>query len=484
MTSRISLNWIAIGLPLTLACAPAHTRTPTADIAIAHVAVVDVEAGRILTDRTVLISGDRIVTIDSSRRSAARVVDGAGKYLMPGLWDMHVHALRNARAPRMFPLFVATGVLGIRDTGSPLDSLVYYRREVASGRLVGPRVIGSGPLLDGPHGQWPDFTVSITSPAEARRAVDSLAEGGADFVKVYDRLPRDAYFAVARRARERRMPIAGHVPEAVTPVEASDSGMRSIEHLTVAPSCIPRMLSLIQQYMSYGRPGLSADSMANLGRELSLHIEAAYDESACRSAGARLARNGTWLDPTLGRERTWSRAYLAGHEAGADSNLRLVPAAVRGNWSRWRDSIVASRSPKDELEEANRYQLYLRIVRALRAAGVGILAGTDTDENDAYFYGVPGYTLHTELETFVSDLGFTPAEALRTATIDAARFLGVADSIGTVAPGKRAELVLVDANPLDDVRNARRVRAVVRGGRLLDRAALDSMLAKLAASVK
>jgi imidazolonepropionase-like amidohydrolase len=355
----------------------------------------------------------------------------------------------------MFPLFVVNGVLGIRDTGSPLDSLLHYRRAVASGAVLGPRVLGSGPLLDGPGAQWPTFTVPVTSAAEGRHAVDSLAAAGVDFIKVYDRLPRDAFLAIADEAKQRHVPVIGHVPFAVGVLEASAAGMRSIEHFTLGPACIPRLLELWRD---------------------TLRAVAAYDESACRAAGSALARNGTWLVPTLSRERTWSHAYLASRAAGADPALRYVPQAVRAKWDRWRDSVVTTGSARDDTTQAAVYRTFVRIVRALRGAGVGVLAGTDTDGNDAYYYGVPGYTLHAELETLVRDAGFTPAEALRAATLDAARFLGASDSVGTVANRKVADLVLLDANPLIDIRNAGRIAAVVANGRYLDRSELERLL--------
>lgn len=326
--------------------------------------------------------------------------------------------------------------------------------------------------------------MSVPTPDDGRRVVDSLAAGGADFIKVYDGLSRDVYFAVVARARERGLRVAGHVPGSVSPVEASDAGMWSIEHVTVAPACIPGLERIAREAnAAASRPGVSPDSVLAIRLQTDGRVIAAFDEAACTDAGAVLARNHTWLVPTLARERTWSRAYLASSAAGSDPQLRYVPGSVRANWNRWRDSILAARTPAEAMTEPDRYRLYVRIVAALRAAGVGVLPGTDTDGSDAFFYGVPGSTLHAELATLVGDVGFTPAEALRAATAEAARFLGVADSLGSVESGKLAELVLLDANPLADVRNLRRIRAVVRGGRLLDRAALDALLAERARAI-
>lgn len=468
--------------PLLLSAQAAGDRAGSVQpIAIRDVTVVDVVHGQLTPGQTVLIRGNRIAALGPRERVAiprdARAVDATGEYLIPGLWDLHVHALRNGRAAWMFPLFLAAGVLGIRDTGSPLDSLLRYRKATLGGEVLGPRVLGSGPLLDGAGGQWPDFTVAITSPEAGRRAVDSLASAGVDFIKVYDLLSRDAFEAIAEEAHLRRVPVIGHVPFAVSPLEASSAGMLSIEHVTVAPACIPALVQIMTAANATVTAQLGRDSIRAIWRNARLQAAAAYDEHACRQAGMVLARNGTRLVPTLSRERNWSGAYLASPAAGADPELRYVPRVVRAKWDRWRDSVVAMRTRADFVEEAGRYRVNVRIVRALRAAGVEVLPGTDTDGNDAYYYGVPGFALHTELETLVDDIGLTSADALRAATLGAATLVGAADSLGTVAVGKVADLVLLDANPLADVRNTRRVRAVMRDGHLVDRPSLDSMLA-------
>lgn len=453
-------------------------------IAITGVTVVDVVAGRLIPFQTVVIRNQRLAAVGPSRGGRlprnTRVVDGIGKYLIPGLWDMHVHALRAGRATWMFPLFIAAGVTGIRDTGSPLDTLLLYRTRVGSREMLGPRIVGTGPLLDGPGGPWSTFAIPVESPARGRRVVDSLADAGVNFIKVYNGLSRDAFFAIADEARRRGVPIVGHVPGSVGAMEASQAGMKSIEHLTQVPlACVPDSIgrALGREISEHAnRPGMTRDSMQALQLELIGRAAAAFSETLCERTGARFARNGTWQVPTHERLKHWSRAFLGNDTAGRDTLLRYVPRQVRSTWRHYQDSILALGPLSDAFPEW--YPLASRVIRSLHRGGDGILAGTDTDGNDANIYGVPGIALHRELEALVRDAGLTPLEALRAATLNPARFLNATDSLGTIEQGKLADLVLLDGNPLDDIRYTQKIRAVVANGRYFDRAALNALLAQ------
>lgn len=478
---RLALRLIAIAI--CCRTTPLRAQTPRADppIAFTHVAVVDVEHGRVLADQTVVIAGNRIREVADAGGVAiptgARVVDGRGRYLMPGLWDMHIHAVRMGRAAWMFPLLLRFGITGIRDTGSPVDSLLYYRAAVLDGRVIGPRVVGTGPILDGPNGDFPDVSRIIASPQDGRRVVDSLADAGVNFIKTYNRLTRDDFLAMADEARRRGIPILGHVPWAMNALEASDSGMATIEHMTRVPElCLTAESNraLDSLWRARRHDGMPRDSLERLRVEFARLAQAAIDESLCERVGAHFARNGTWQDPTLERDLHWGHAFLTSDTVDADPYLRYVPPAVVAFWRHWADSAAAD--PVAGLVYDAGYPAKARVLAALHRAGEGVLGGTDTDGNDSNIYGIPGLALHHEIEAFVRDVGLTPAEALRAATINPAKFLHATDSLGTVAAGKVADLVLLQANPLEDVRNAREVAGVVANGRYLDSAALDAML--------
>ena len=475
IAGQLTLTLVVQGLLVTAAAAQA---TP-ARFAITHVTVIDVERGGRLRDRTVLVEGHRITQVapSASARTPAgiTIVDGRGKYLIPGLWDMHVHALQSGRAPWMFPLLIATGVTGVRDTGAPLDSLLVYRPRVAAGDMLGPRIVGAGPILDGPPIQYPGVSRPVASPDQGRRIVDSLVIAGVNFIKTYDGLSRETFFAMAAEAKLRGISIIGHVPWAVSAFEASDAGLRSIEHLVRVPNmCIPDSLATVldaeDEAMRARRPPIDPDSQQVRWINMDKREAAAFDERLCERAGARFARNGTWQVPTLEFHHRTGRRFQTTDTARTDSRLRYLPVRVVASWMRNRDSTLAH--PFRAQEGDARYETYIRVARALVRGGASLLTGTDL----GWPFVMPGFGVHGELQAFVRDVQLTPLQALRCATLGPAQFLGATDSLGTVAPGKLADLVLLDADPLANIRNTLRIRAVVANGRYLDRAALDALL--------
>lgn len=415
-----------------------------ADFAITHVSVVDGRAPTVLADRTVLVRGNRIVAegpADGIRvASGTHVIDGRGAFLIPGLWDMHVHTVMPGGA-RVLPLYLANGVTGVRDMAGDWATLSRWRREIRAGTRVGPRMVASGPYLEG--GDVPIPHLLVAKPEDAQPAVDSLIALGVDFIKVHSQLDRERYFAIARAARARGIAFAGHVPRSVTTIEASDAGQRSIEHLLTIPNqCTPEeVVALAPRF-----PVQSALGRCETG---------SLDETF-----AHLVKNGTYVVPTLVAAvevARWPERDLPGDEFGA-----YLPDSLR--------DYVASifPMPDDVPPGADAVGLALlakriAIVGALRRAGVPIMAGTDAPLRNS----PPGFGLHEELR-MMTEGGLTPFEALSSATIVPARFLGAADSLGTVEAGRIADLVLLEADPLVDIANARRVRSVFADGRLYD----------------
>ena len=428
-------------LSVLLATVPALARYPTdGAIALEDVTVIDATGGPPRPGMTVLVREHRIAALGPAGRVAvpgdARVVNGRGKFLIPGLWDMHVH-LGDATETAL-PLFLAFGVTGVRDMGSEgYESLRRWGVEALSGARVGPRIVAAGPILDG--GTYPKNRVLVRDEAEARRAVDRQAIAGVDFIKVHEHLSRNAYFGVAAEARKLGIPFAGHVPAedlemVVTGVEAADAGQRCFEHLNFLPFT---------------------------------------EDPPPPALFAALRRNRTWVDPTL--SVYWVMAHRDEPRVKDDPRARFVARPLERHWDEQRGGW--SKGPGRDF-----YREFLRRkmagVRALRDAGVPLLAGTDLGFPHVY----PGSGLHDELGHLVA-AGLTPMEAIRAATSDAARYLERAGEFGTVEPGKRADLVLLDANPLDDIGNTRRIRAVVQNGRLFDRAELDRILADVVRAV-
>jgi imidazolonepropionase-like amidohydrolase len=431
-------------LTLSSAAVGAQRSAPLDPIAFTHVAVIDGTSSTPRLDQTVVVRGNRIASVGPSRSArvpaGARVVDGRGKFLIPGLWDMHVHTATTAGRD-VVPLYVANGVTGVRDMAGDWPTITRFRDEIARGALTGPRIIASGPYLEG--GDVPIPHILARSPDEARVAVDSLIRLGVDFVKVHGQLTPATYFAIARRARERGIAFGGHVPSVVGSAAASDSGQRSIEHLLAIPApCTPAESIALQPRYRVQRA---------LGRCSSEDLAPLY---------ARFVRNGTWVTPTFTAQyeiAAWPKRAVPG-----DSLAQYLPDTLRRYVAAifpMPDSIPAD---ADSVGHAM-FEKRLAQVATMHRAGVRILTGTDAPLRNS----PPGFGLHEEL-VLLARGGLTPFEIIRAATLEPARFLGLLDSAGTIAPGKLADLVLLDANPLLDIRNTRRIAAVVANGVLFD----------------
>lgn len=442
---------------------------PSSALVLQHVTVVDVRAGRLLANQSVVVENGRITSVGASARSpaGARIVEARGQYLIPGLWDMHVHAAWDSIDVLFAPLFVANGVTGVREMYGDMSVIRRWKKQTAAGEAW-PRLLGAGHILDGPKPFWPGSTVAGTADA-ARHAVDSLQAAGADFIKVYTRLPHDAYVAALEESKRIGIPVAGHVPDAVSAGEASDLGQRAIEHLTgVSTACSTESDALRAERIAVATD-TSAALLAAYARQTQ-RILATQDSTRCAALMARFVKNHTWQVPTLVVLRAF--AFLNDSQFTADPRLRYMPDELVKGWDWRNDFRLKARTPEAWTNAKLSYQLSVRIVGAMHRAGVSLLAGTDVLNPFAF----PGFSLHDELGLLV-DAGLSPAEALRAATLSPAVFLEATDSLGTVEAGKRADLVLLDANPLADIRNTQKIRAVVLGGRLLDRPALDSLLA-------
>ena len=459
---------VALLLALLQTATPAPS-TPSA-LVFAHVSVIELSTGAVLPDRTVVIRGERIADVSPSGGAkipaGARVVDGSGRFVMPGLWDMHIHSFFGDWVPGgrevTLPLLLAHGVTGARDMGSDLDPILAARSDVAAGRLLGPRLVVAGPMLDGPKSPFP-ASLKLSTPEEGRRAVAMLQERGVDFIKIQSYMPRDVYFAVADECRRRRIPFEGHVPDSVRAADASDAGQASFEHLIG----VFEGSSLSEDAFVRGEP-------KGPGRFLET-----YDAARETALFARLAKNHTWQCPTLFWER--GQWLVDAIDVSKDPDLRWAPASWREKTWPTFAADIAKNMDTDPLPVREKFVAHeLAIVARLQRASVSFLAGTDTP---AGVDVIPGPSLHHELERFVA-AGFTPLEALRTATLDPARFLGRTADFGSVEKGRIADLVLLDANPLEDVRRTRRIAGVVTNGRYLSRADLDRMLADVEAYAK
>jgi imidazolonepropionase-like amidohydrolase len=470
--------WFFAVIALSSLLAPlaiAQQKATPFSIVITHVTVINPGTSSVQEDQTVAIAGDRIAAVaDSAKfqlpdKAHARVIDAAGQYLIPGLWDMHVHSAFGDWFPGgrdiILPLFVANGVTGVRDMGGDVPVLLKWRQEIAEGRIVGPRMVISGPMLDGylPNGKlrFPS-SLPVTSPADAVAAVDSLKKQGVDFIKVQSVISHDAYLAAAAEAHKQVLPIVGHVPDKLRLAEVVAAGQKSIEHLMgIFEGC-----STEEDRFIAGQGNLKL-------------LLATQDQQRCDSLAALLAQHQTWQAPTL----AWQRGgtFLDQRDLKHQPLDKYVPAYWRDvTWRRFTEEMMPDLL-KDPLALRQEYfARNLQMVGALHHAGVPFLAGTDAAPG---VYIMPGFSLHDERGNFV-EAGFTPMESLQTATSNPARFLDMEDKLGSIAPGKIADLVLLSANPLQDIGNTRKITAVIANGQLLDRAALDRILNEVETAAK
>jgi imidazolonepropionase-like amidohydrolase len=445
-------------------------------IAITHVSVIDVASGEIRPDYTVLVSGNRIGYVGPATSASipadAQIIDGRGKFLMPGLWDMHVHGFVWVFSEFAGPLMIANGITGAREMGWHIDTTLRWRSDIAAGREVGPRLV-AGVRIDGAVNKA-KFVAHVVTEEDGVRAVDTLAhkkDGSrrADFLKVYSWIPRAAYFGLVREAKKVGIPFAGLVPYSVSMVEASDAGQRSMEHEDDLMRACTSSDSLLRARFA-DTSVVARDPFAMIKAQAHL-VQASSDPAECKSVIATLARNHTWVTPTLVVYQPYVHAFdsASTHPEWA----RYVPGLVQGGWIH----RAATIKPADSM--AMRSYFSFDRTRDLKEAGVKLLAGTDMPQ--AFVY--PGFSLHQELELLVRS-GLTPLEALRTATYNPAEFLGALDSLGTVEKGKVADLLLLDANPLADIRNTRRIAVVIANGRVFDRATRAQLLRDVQSALK
>lgn len=429
-------------------------------VAITQVTVIDVERGLSIGPRTVLVDGDRIVSIVASRDAlipvSAQRVDGRGRFLIPGLVDMHVHLfnLSSHRPPNdwSFPLYVANGVTGVREMRGDVASMLLvnrWRKAFDDGELAAPRILAAGIAVYG------------SSPGDAAHQVDAAADAGADFIKVFSELPASHWRAILAAAHARSLPVVGHVPAGVPLLVAAAAGQRSDEHLMQAyEACSSIETPLLEE-----RRGLVGDALTARRDAQEAQTLKAFDPRTCRNVARSLAATSQAQIPTLVLADEDSMAQ--GGSPSTDPRWRFLRADERARW----EQSLSDYTAQDAALAKLRWPIARQIVSVMHQAGVPIMAGTDSPMPGVY----PGFALHEEMELLVES-GLTPREALYSATLEPARFLGIADTSGSVAVGKRADLVLLDADPTTDIHNARRINAVLLGGRLLRRADLDALL--------
>jgi len=446
-----------------IACA-CTAQTATAEpTTIDHVTIVDVADGTRTKNQSISFDGDRIIAVGLSPvRGPGRRINGTGLFVLPGLWDMHVHSHREGRWTYHYPLFRAFGITGVRDAGTHLGSALAYRAKAKSNPLA-PRVIWGSPIVDGAP-QVNSFGLSAEDETSARYLVRELHRWGFDFLKVYDRLTPDAYRGLTSEARRLGLPIEGHVPLALSPDYVVASGQRLIDHLTlVAEGCSPRTLSVV--HAKNAENPRESDSLAMLMTNEVASAMANFDIRTCKPLFDQLARKRVWQVPTFVQLETF-----VSPTAPPDWLARrdYVSPGLQSDWE-------SSLKDADQAAMANGRKflnIQLSLLKPMTDAGVPILAGTDVSSETWVF---AGSSLYRELELFV-EAGLSPLQAIRTATLNPRIYAGHDRGKPLIRPGERADLVLFSADPTAHIRNLATIRGVVARGLYHDRASLDALL--------
>ncbi len=466
----------ALGPALALLLGLSSTALADATL-LTNVTIVDVETGLLTSGSSVLIRDGMIVAVaDDITADDAVHLDAAGGFLIPGLWDSHVHIFSTPTEPdTALPLYLINGVTGIRDMGGlwPIAEQKALQARIEAGEVAGPRLVLSGAWVDASPGSWPGMFLADT-PAEARTVVERIATEGWAAVKSYSMLDEPTYLELAAAAAERGLPLVGHVPERVSVGTAIAAGQDGIEHFGRIPmACSTREGEMLDALALVMAEGAELAQIFEIMAARNRIVLESWDAGLCQTVLADLAREKVHVSPTL----IVADFYIGNWPAPDTPRMRMLPAPVRDAWGK-PDFRLAAMTEEVRALAADSIALDRRTFRLAQDAGVPILASTDASFANPYIFH--GFSLLDELDIYVA-AGLSPREALFTATVAPPRFFGLADQDGTIAPGRRADLVLLDANPLDSLAPLRRPRAVIAGGRLLDRAALDALESRLLA---
>jgi imidazolonepropionase-like amidohydrolase len=445
---------------------------PSSQLAITHVTVIDATGRPPQPDQTVLIEAGHITRVGTAATikvpKTARTIDASGKFLLPGFWDMHVHLAGINADPSwsqqvLLPLLLANGIIGVRDMGGDLDTLLSWQRDAESGTLLAPHIVAAGPFLAASGKKTPE-QYPIHNAEEARAAVDDLKKRGANFIKIISMPSREAFFAVADESKKQNIPFVGHLPFEIGAIEGSDAGMRSIEHFLYSAFALSFSSKEAELRPRLVQAEKNGDSTA--WEQIAHEADATYSPEKAAALIQTLKKNGTWVTPTL------ASLDITAHPENWKTDeplLAFVPPVLA---KEWRDSIDGTQRKQHAAWLGRQAANDWKLTGELHHAGVPLLVGSDSLDP----FVIPGDSFHHELAEFVR-AGFTPMEALQAATRGAAQFLGRDKEFGTVEISHSADLVLLSANPVEDIANTRKVWAVIRNGSYYDRNALDRLLA-------
>jgi len=439
------------------------------DVVIQNGNVIDLKTGDV-NQQTVFISDGRIEKVsgqaDINSFEVKKIIDASGKFILPGFWDNHVHFRGGdslIKANKNFlNLFIANGITTVRDAGGDLTSVVLeWKKEMTKGTLVGPTIFTSGPKIDGKNGTWAG-SLEVESVNDIQKSLDSLQSIPTDFVKLYDsRISGELYLKTIAEAEKRGLITSGHMPFTVELNQAVDSGIDAIEHLYYIMKGCASNESEVTQKLRNKEIGFW-DAMPLLMSH--------YQDSTAQKMFFHLKGHKVYAVPTLHIGKTLS--YLDEVDHSNDEYLKYMSDGIiktyEGRINRVKNSTKKAIEDRKKLD-----QFFGQLAKSLNDAGVGLLAGSDSGAYNSYTY--PGNSLHKELQEMVNN-GITPLEALKTSAYNGSKFLKKNSDYGSIAKGKKADIVLLEANPLENIKNTQKIYAVIKEGKTFDKTQLNELL--------
>ena len=442
-------------------------------LCIENISTIDAKNG-LLENQTIIIKEGRILKIAPAEELPLSYknnrIDGTGKYLIPGLWDTHIHfAYLEELAPYMFDLFLAYGVTSVRDTGGQIDYVKLFKEEAEANPKITPRVMIAGPLLDGMPNVYdgsipsrPNLSSGLNSVEAVIAQVNILDSIGVDFLKAYEMLTPEQFAELTQLAKERGLKVTGHVPLSMDVISASNAGLNSMEHLrNLELSCASNAGELLknrQQLLADGKDDAGGTLRSKIHETQRIPAIDNYDEDKAQEVLEVLAKNETWQIPTLALYRSVRQR----------ENFKYLPHSIKKNWENRLDQLTAGAPSPDRAKYAD---WMLKMVGKVHQKNIAIMAGTDTPIGLL----TPGLSLHEELSQFVES-GLSPLEAIETATLNPAKYFNLDAELGWIGETTWADLLILDANPLDDIHNTEKINAVIKQGNYFDRNALDKLL--------
>ena len=454
-----------------------HAQVVKADLLISNVNIIDVENNTIKAHQNIIILNDRIVEVGNNNNvtkyKIKNKIDATGKYIMPALWDMHVHfggdSLKHENK-MLLPLFVAMGVSTVRDCAGDISlDVLQWKKEINAGTLFGPSIYTSGPKLEGPNSIWPG-DLEIADETALSKALDSLHTLKVDFIKITDNtLDPNLFLKSIVAARKRGWKVSGHAPIYNTINELSLSGLSTVEHI----GYMTRAASADEEKITEARVRGKINN-----KEAGELYAQSYDSTIALQKFKKLAQQGTAVVPTI--NGSYVTTYLDSIQHDKDDYLKYIGPALKRTYN-WRVQRAANDNAAAVQLRHKNFEANAALLRLIHKSGMTILAGTDAGYLNSYNY--PGLGMHDELAILVK-YGLTPSEALKASIINGPAFFNQSKHFGSVSKGKKADLLLLDENPLINISNTKKIQAVIKNGKYLNRKQLDAILSNIEAEVK